>query len=88
MDTYYQASVPFANATNVAKRATAGDYWYCTQDGGIYLKGKIYKYVESANGGNYNYTWTLTTDISRDAFDLADGKSTIYLQQVNQLSII
>ena len=78
VDTYYQAGVPFANATNVAKIATAGDYWYCTQDGGIYLKGKIYKYVESANGSNYNYTWTLTTDISRDAFDLADGKSTIY----------
>lgn len=78
VDTYYQATVPFANATNVARRTSAGDYWYCTSTAGAYVKGKMYKYVESANGSNWNYTWTETADITKYAFDTADSKAAIY----------
>ena len=78
VDTYYQDTMPFANATNVAKKTQAGDYWYCTLTNGSYVKGKIYKYVESPNGSNYNYTWTENADVSKYVFDIADGKASIF----------
>ena len=78
VDTYYQATVPFANATNVARKTQAGDYWYCTLTSGSYVKGKMYKYTETANGSNWNYTWTETADVTKYAFDLADGKASIF----------
>lgn len=78
VDTYYQDTVPFANATNVARKTQAGDYWYCTLTAGSYVKGKMYKYVETANGSNWNYTWTETADVTKYAFDLADGKASIF----------
>ena len=78
VDTYYQATVPFANATNVARKTQAGDYWYCTLTSGSYVKGKMYKYTETANGSNWNYTWTETADVTKYAFDLADGKAAIF----------
>ena len=78
VDTYYQDTVPFANATNVARKTQAGDYWYCTLTSGSYVKGKMYKYTETANGSNWNYTWTETADVTKYAFDLADGKASIF----------
>lgn len=78
VDTYYQDTIPFANATKVAKKTQAGDYWYCTLTNGSYVKGKIYKYVESPNGSNYNYTWTENADVSKYVFDIADGKASIF----------
>lgn len=78
VDTYYQDTMPFTNATNVAKKVQAGDYWYCTLTNGSYVKGKIYKYVESPNGSNYNYTWTENADVSKYVFDIADGKASIF----------
>ena len=78
VDTYYQATVPFANATTVARKTQAGDYWYCTLTSGSYVKGKMYKYTETANGSNWNYTWSETADVTKYAFDLADGKASIF----------
>lgn len=78
VDTYYQATVPFANATNVARKTQAGDYWYCSLTSGSYVKGKMYKYTETANGSNWNYTWSETADVTKYAFDLADGKASIF----------
>lgn len=78
VDTYYQATVPYANATNVARRTTGGDYWYCTNTANGYIQGKMYKYVETPNGSNWNYTWTETADVTKYAFDKADSKAAIY----------
>lgn len=78
VDTYYQAAVPYANATNVARKKEAGDYWYCTSTANGYVKGKMYKYVETPNGSNWNYTWTETADVTKYAFDKADSKAAIY----------
>lgn len=78
VDTYYQDTIPFANATNVARKTQAGDYWYCTLTAGSYVKGKMYKYAETANGSNWNYTWTETADVTKYAFDVADGKASIF----------
>jgi hypothetical protein len=78
VDTYYQATVPYSNQVNVVKDTRSGDYWYCTNTTGSYTKGLVYKYLETPNGSNYNYTWTETADVSKSVFDLADGKSTVY----------
>lgn len=78
VDTYYQDTVPFANATNVVRKTQAGDYWYCTLTAGSYIKGKMYKYVETANGSKWNYTWTETADVTKYVFDIADGKASIF----------
>jgi len=75
--TYGGATPPYANRTNVAKDPRGGDYWYCDTDG-AYLKGNVYKYTETANGSNFNYTWTLSSDVSKGAFDLADKKRIIF----------
>ena len=95
VDTYYQATVPFANATNVTRKTQAGDYWYCTLTSGSYVKGKMYKYTETANGSNWNYTWTETADVTKYAFDLADGKASIFttsaqpsIYKINDMMIV
>lgn len=75
--TYGGATPPYANKTNVAKDSKGGDYWYCDTNGS-YTKGNIYKYAETANGSNFNYTWVLSSDISKGAFDLADKKRIIF----------
>ena len=75
--TYGGSNPPVANQTNVARDTRGGDYWYC-DTAGSYVKGNIYKYVETVNGSNYNYTWTLSSDISKGAFDLADKKRIIF----------
>lgn len=85
--TYGGAIPPFANKTNAAKDARGGDYWYCDTDG-TYSKGKIYKYLESANGSKFNYTWTYSSDISKSAFDLADKKRIIFGNAGNSVPTI
>lgn len=68
VETYYQATVP-TGMTSVNN----GDYWYCTADVSTYKKGKVYKYVHATT------SWVETADVSRYAFDTADGKAAIFL---------
>ena len=85
--TYYGgATPPFVNQVNVVKDPRGNDYWYCDTDG-TYEKGKIYEYVEVPNGGNFNYTWTVSTDISKGAFDLADKKRTVFGNAGNDIPV-
>lgn len=67
VETYYQATVP-TGMTSVNN----GDYWYCTTDVSTYKKGKVYKYVHATT------SWVETADVSRYAFDTADGKASIF----------
>ncbi len=67
VDTYYQGTVP-AGMTALNN----GDYWYCTADISTYKKGKVYKYVHATT------SWVETADVSRYAFDTADGKASIF----------
>lgn len=67
VETYYQATVP-TGMTSVNN----GDYWYCTADVSTYKKGKVYKYVHATT------SWVETADVSRYAFDTADGKASIF----------
>ena len=68
VETYYQATVPTGMAS-----VNNGDYWYCTADVSTYKKGKVYKYVHATT------SWVETADVSRYAFDTADGKAAIFL---------
>lgn len=67
VDTYYQGTVPTGMTV-----LNNGDYWYCTSDLSIYKKGKVYKYVHATT------SWVETADVSRYAFDTADGKAAIF----------
>ena len=67
VDTYYQGTVP-AGMTALNN----GDYWYCTADISTYKKGKVYKYAHATT------SWVETADVSRYAFDTADGKASIF----------
>lgn len=66
--TYYQATVPIGMTS-----INNGDYWYCTADVSTYKKGKVYKYIHATT------SWIETADVSRYAFDTADGKASIFL---------
>ena len=82
MTTYGGATPPIPNQTEFGpKSANKDDYWYCDTNG-AYEKGKVYKYEETegtgAYSGKFKYTWKFSSDISREAFDLADGKSAIF----------
>ena len=68
VETYYQATVPIGMTS-----VNNGDYWYCTADVSTYKKGKVYKYVHATT------SWVETADVSRYAFDTADGKAAIFL---------
>ena len=68
VETYYQATVPTGMTA-----VNNGDYWYCTADVSTYKKGKVYKYVHATT------SWVETADVSRYAFDTADGKAAIFL---------
>ena len=67
VDTYYQGTVPVGMTA-----LNNGDYWYCTADVSTYKKGKVYKYVHATT------SWVETADVSRYAFDTADGKASIF----------
>lgn len=67
VDTYYQGTVPTGMTA-----LNNGDYWYCTADVSTYKKGKVYKYVHATT------SWIETADVSRYAFDTADGKAAIF----------
>lgn len=67
VDTYYQGTVPTGMTS-----LNNGDYWYCTADVSTYKKGKVYKYVHATT------SWVETADVSRYAFDTADGKAAIF----------
>ena len=67
VDTYYQGTVPTGMTV-----LNNGDYWYCTDDVSTYKKGKVYKYVHATT------SWVETADVSRYAFDTADGKAAIF----------
>lgn len=67
VETYYSSTVPVGMTI-----INNGDYWYCTADVSTYKKGKVYKYVHSTT------SWIETADVSRYAFDLADGKAAIF----------
>lgn len=67
VDTYYQGTVPTGMTA-----LNNGDYWYCTADISTYKKGKVYKYVHATT------SWVETADVSRYAFDTADGKASIF----------
>lgn len=67
VETYYQSTVP-TEMTAINN----GDYWYCTADVSTYKKGKVYKYVHATT------SWVETADVSRYAFDVADGKAAIF----------
>ena len=67
VETYYQATIP-TGMTSINN----GDYWYCTADISTYKKGKVYKYVHATT------SWIETADVSRYAFDTADGKASIF----------
>ena len=67
VDTYYQGTVPTGMTA-----LNNGDYWYCTTDVSTYKKGKVYKYVHATT------SWVETADVSRYAFDVADGKAAIF----------
>lgn len=67
VDTYYQGTVPSGMTA-----LNNGDYWYCTADVSTYKKGKVYKYVHATT------SWVETADVSRYAFDTADGKASIF----------
>jgi len=67
VDTYYQGTVPTGMTV-----LNNGDYWYCTTDISTYKKGKVYKYVHATT------SWVETADVSRYAFDTADGKASIF----------
>lgn len=78
VELYFGGNVPpFSDKVSSVSDAKGGDYWYCDTDG-AYAQGNIYSYVETANSALFDYTWTLSSDISRSAFDLADGKRTVY----------
>jgi len=83
VDTYFGgATPPFSDSTSVPSDFRCGDYWYCDVDG-AYSQGRVYEYIESPNAALFDYTWTVSSDISRNAFDLADGKRTIYGNAAN-----
>ena len=67
VETYYSSTVPTGMTA-----LNNGDYWYCTADVSTYKKGKVYKYVDSTT------SWIYTADVSRYAFDIADGKASIF----------
>lgn len=67
VETYYSATVPTGMTA-----VNNGDYWYCMADVSTYKKGKIYKYVHATT------SWIETADVSRYAFDTADGKASIF----------
>ena len=67
VDTYYQGTVPTGMTA-----LNNGDYWYCTVDVSTYKKGKVYKYAHATT------SWVETADVSRYAFDTADGKASIF----------
>ena len=67
VETYYQGTVPTGMTS-----LNNGDYWYCTADVSRYKKGKVYKYVHATT------SWVETADVSRYAFDTADGKASIF----------
>jgi hypothetical protein len=67
VETYYQGTVPTGMTA-----LNNGDYWYCTVDISTYKKGKVYKYVHATT------SWVETADVSRYAFDTADGKASIF----------
>lgn len=82
IETFYSATIPVGMAAS-----NTGDYWYATQDvigtgtaiNPQYSAGLIYKYNHTGA------TWTLTADISKGAFDLADGKRTIFGNAYNSV---
>ena len=67
VETYYQGTAPTGMTV-----LNNGDYWYCTADVSTYKKGKVYKYVHATT------SWIETADVSRYAFDTADGKASIF----------
>jgi len=82
IQTYAQDTLPYANDIDTVLNLTldkkVGDLWLCTADSPEYSSGSYYEYSRTANGDNYDYSWTLKADITSGLSELVGNKRTIY----------
>lgn len=94
IDSFYQDTTPYADATAVAATAIdtraildnkLGDMWY---DSGVDKKSYLYvKTVNSIDNTASDYTWT-EMEISQEVFDVIDSKKTIYGGAIDPVDVL